>query len=107
LKELLPKLLIEYHRLAEEKKEPAESVIRAVSDRQRRLNYDLAQDPKSGIDQRQLLGLVLFGVTPGVDLMEAQPLIGLTINCRCGLLHLKSEIVQDVDVAVRHFRFET
>lgn len=101
LKELLPQFSGKYRKFSEKKKTRTHSVIRAISDRQRRLDYDLAEDPKSGIDQRQLVAQVLFGVAPGADVREAQPLVGLTINCRCGPLRLKSEIHQDVDVTFR------
>lgn len=101
LKELLPQLSVEYRRFAEEKLIPTESVIRAASDGQQRLYYDLSEDPKTGIDQRQLVARVLFGVAPGADLMESLPLLGLTVDCRCGLLGLKRAINQDVDVTFR------
>jgi hypothetical protein len=101
LKELLPQLSVKYRRFAEVKKISTESVIRTASDGQRQLYYDLSEDPKSGIDQRQLVARVLFGVAPGADLMESSPLLGLNINCRCGFLRLKSEITQDVDVTFR------
>jgi hypothetical protein len=98
LKGLFPKLSAEYHKSIQEESTPTVSVIRAVSDRQRRLYYDLAEDPKSGIDQRQLTAQVVFGVSPGIGFPESQLLLSLSINCRCGALRLKSEICQDVDV---------
>ena len=102
LNELLPQLSAEYRKFIEERKTPMESVIRVVCDRQRKLHYDLSEDPKTGIDQRQLTAQVLFGVDPDVDLIESLPLLGLTISCRCGLLGLKSDIYQDVDITFRH-----
>lgn len=101
LKDLLPQFSVEYRKFAEEKKTLMESVTRAFSDRQRRLGYDFSEDPKTGIDQRQLVAQVLFGVAPGSKLMESLPLVSLTINCRCGPLRLKSEIYQDVDATFR------
>jgi len=101
LKDLLPQFSVEYRKFAEETKTLMESVIRAFSDRQRRLGYDLSEDPKTGIDQRQLVAEVLFGVAPGSNLIGPLPLVSLTINCRCGPLRLKSEIYQDVDATFR------
>ncbi|HWP47870.1 MAG TPA: hypothetical protein VNM22_11965 [Candidatus Limnocylindrales bacterium] len=101
LKDVLPQFSVGYRKFAEEKKSLTEGVIRAFSDRQRRLGYDLSEDPKTGVDQRQLVAQVLFGVAPGSNLMESLPLVSLTINCRCGPLRLKSEIYQDVDATFR------
>jgi hypothetical protein len=101
LKELLPKFLVKYRNFSEQKKTLVKSVIRAVSEGQRRLGYELSQDPKTGIDPRQLVAQVLFGVTTGSCQVESLPLVSLTINCRCGPLRLKSEIYQDVDATFR------
>ena len=101
LRDLLPQFSLEYRNFAEEKKTLMKSVIRTFSDRQRRLGYDLSEDPKTGIDQRQLVAQVLFGVAPGSNLMGSLPLVSLTINCRCGPLRLKQEIYQDVDASFR------
>jgi hypothetical protein len=101
LKGLLPQFSAKYHRVYEENKEPAQSIVRTISDRQRRLSYDLNEDPKSGIDQRELVGQVLFGITPNINMEKLPVLLSLTINCRCGILQLKSEIVQDVDITFR------
>jgi hypothetical protein len=101
LKDLLPQFSAKYRKFAEEKKTLVASVIRAYSDRQRRLGYELSEDPKTGIDQRQLVAQVLFGVASGSNFMASLPLVSLTINCRCGPLHLKSEIYQDVDATFR------
>jgi|LGOV01.1.fsa_nt_gb hypothetical protein len=100
LKGLLPQFSMEYRRFAEEKKTPMTSVIRSVSDRQRRLNYDLTEDPKTGIDQRKLVAQIIFGVAPGAD-VKVSPLVSLTINCRCGSHHLKKKIEQDMDITFR------
>ncbi|RMF88721.1 MAG: hypothetical protein D6736_09685 [Nitrospinota bacterium] len=100
LRDLLPQFSIEYRRFVEERKTPVESVIRSVSDRQRRLDYDLSEDPKTGIDPRQLVAQILFGIAPGTD-VRASLLFSLTINCRCGPLRLRSEISQDVDITFR------
>jgi hypothetical protein len=101
LANLLPQVSAEYRRFAQEHKTPMESVLRAVSDRQRRLSYDLAQDPKTGIDPRQLTGEVLLGVPPGTALAGVPPLLQLAVDCRCGLLRLRSEVEQDVDIVWR------
>ena len=104
LKDLVPQLSVEYRHFAEAKKSVMKSIVRTSSDGQRRLSYDLSEDPRTEIDQRQLVAQVLFGVAQGSASIDSVPLVDLAINCRCGPLRLKSEIRQDVDVTFRRGR---
>jgi hypothetical protein len=109
LQSLLPQVSAEYSRFEEQTKAPEDSVVRTISDGQRRLAFQLRVDPKTDKDPRHFRGQVLFGVSLDPRWKARAPAIvqlTLTVSCRCGVLRPRSAIEQLVDVALRD-RIET
>ena len=102
--ELLPQLSLEYQRYQESTITPQDSVIRAVTNGQRILVYDLYEDPQTRIDPRQLKCQLLFGLPNAVSsLPNPTSLLELVANCRCGTLSPLSDITQGVDLFLQNY----
>ncbi len=103
IKSLLPQLSAHYMDTVAviDLKLPEESVIRTMSDGQRRLVFQLSIDPKTEVDPRKFNGQLLFGITPDAKVDVPLPAMRLEVSCRCGALRLRSEITQVVEVTFR------
>lgn len=98
---LLPQLSAGYRIATKDLKLPEASVIRTISDGQRRVAFQLSIDPKTDKDPRQFRGQVLFGIAPNTAIQQPLSAMRLEVTCRCGPLRLKSMVTQDVDIVVR------
>lgn len=101
LAEMLPQIKAEYKRSSESHRAPQDSVVRTMSDGERRLVFQLRKDERTNIDPRQFIGQVLFGVSAETDVSRPLELLTLEVSCTCGPFRLNRTVQQRVAVAFR------
>ncbi len=94
----LPSLTARLDQKSERKVEHHASLVRAITDGQRRLTFQLFEDPKTAKDQRQLVAEVLFALGKEEPPEVAEAALELEVSCKCGLLGMRRAVVQEVDL---------
>jgi hypothetical protein len=99
ISELLPQLSAEYHKASQAIVVPHDSVIRTMSDGERRLAWQLFEDPQTNIDPRQLAAKIVIGLSPELARTKPHSMATLQVECRCGNLRMRSAVRQSIEVS--------
>ncbi len=94
----LPSLTARIDQSGERTVEHHASLVRAMTDGQSRLTFQLFADPKTAKDQRQLVAEVLFAVEGESTPEVAEAALELEVSCKSGLLGMRRAVVQAVDL---------
>lgn len=94
----LPSLTARVDQTSERHIEHHASLVRAMTDGQSRLTFQLFADPKTGKDQRQLVAEVLFALDRDEAPAVAEAAMELEVSCKSGLLGMRRAVVQAVDL---------
>jgi hypothetical protein len=95
--ELVPQLSLDYRSESKAIIVPHYSVIRTASDGERRLAWQLHEDPQNKIDPRQLAARIILGLLPGSAPNMPSPMLTLYAECRCGVLGMRKAVHQKVE----------
>ncbi len=94
---LLPQLAISHKTIIKKQSKELDDLVRTITDGQRKLVFKLSSNTETKVDPKQFVGKIVFE-TNEAPKEEKLDCLDIEINCRCGVLSLKSSVRQRVTV---------